>query len=213
MTVIATLTIASAAISLLALFILHFVSPELQPSWRMVSEYALGKHKWLLSIFFFCWGISSILASLLLWKTLNSGWGNVGCILFFVSGAGAIMGGLFDVKHKLHGLSFTLGVPTLIAGSLLIAYQLSGLEAWMNYSTLLIASAHSVWISCVLMATSMGIMFSGFKKAGVAFGPDAAPPDKVPPGVIALAGYANRLLVLCYVVWNILIAYLFLTNH
>jgi hypothetical protein len=37
-------------------------------------------------------------------------------------------------------------------------------------------------------------------------GPNVKPPDTVPPGVVALAGYANRLLVLCYVGWLIIIA-------
>jgi hypothetical protein len=40
----ATIAIAATAISALALLVLHIVSPEYQPSWRMVSEYANGRH-------------------------------------------------------------------------------------------------------------------------------------------------------------------------
>ena len=43
----AQLVMASGALSLVSLLALHFVSPEYHPSWRMISEYALGKHKWL----------------------------------------------------------------------------------------------------------------------------------------------------------------------
>jgi hypothetical protein len=42
MEILAVLTIVSGSLSLLCLLALHFVSPEFQPSWRMISEYALG---------------------------------------------------------------------------------------------------------------------------------------------------------------------------
>ena len=56
------------------------------------------------------------------------------------------------------------------------------------------------------MAFSMMAMFSSFKKAGIAWDKDATPPDHLPDGVIAYGGYANRLLVVCYIGWLILIA-------
>lgn len=37
------------AVSLIALLLLHIVSREFEPSWRMVSEYANGSHRWLLT--------------------------------------------------------------------------------------------------------------------------------------------------------------------
>jgi hypothetical protein len=212
MEIIAMLSIATGVLSLLCLLALHFVSPEFQPSWRMVSEYALGNNKGLLTVFFLLWGLSSILLSLVLWKSVGGVWASLGVVLLFVSGVGAIMGGLFDINHPLHGLSFGLGVPTLIVSSLLIAYHLVKQDGWSAHSTAMLFSTHAIWISCVLMAVSMAVMFSGFKAAGIAFGPDAAPPKEVPPGVIALGGYANRFLVFCYQFWVVLHAYLFLKH-
>ncbi|MDZ4810892.1 MAG: DUF998 domain-containing protein [Bacteroidota bacterium] len=83
---LATLTIASGALSLLCLVVLHFVSPEFKASFRMVSEYALGKNKWLLTIFFFAWGASSIMLSILLWEIVSTQTANLGVILLFLSG-------------------------------------------------------------------------------------------------------------------------------
>ncbi len=57
----------------------------------------------------------------------------------------------------------------------------------------------------------MGIMFAGFKKAGLPMDNNAEPPENVPDGVIALGGYANRLLVLCYELWLIVIAAIYLS--
>ncbi len=208
---LATLTIASGTLSLLSLLMLHFVSPEYKPSWRMISEYAMGKHKWLITSFFLLWGLSSFLLSILLWNTVTTTSATIGVVLLIVSGIGEVMGGLFDVKHKWHGAAFLLGVPSLPIAALLICYNLVHLENWSNYLSSIVAASHSTWISLIVMAAAMGIMFAGFKKAGLPMDKNAEAPEKVPDGVIALGGYANRLLVFCYVLWLIVIAAIYLS--
>ena len=171
----------------------------------MISEYALGKHKRILTTFFLTWGASTILLSILLWTKVTSPWGTVGVILLFVSGIGGIMGGLFDVKHKHHGLAALLGVPTLPIAALLVGYNLIQ-NSPVDQALQILISSHSTWISFVIMGATMAIMMAGFKNSGIPMGPNAEPPESVPPGVIALAGYANRLLVICDVGWLIVIA-------
>jgi hypothetical protein len=210
LTTIAVIVITTGILSLLSLLTLHFVSPEFKPGWRMVSEYALGKHKWLLTSFFVFWGISTLLAAFLYFNIVSTKWAAFGAILVFISGAGALMGGMYDVKHKLHGVSFALGVPTFPAGALIIAYNLCNQNNWSSYKSELLISAHSVWISLVLMAVSMGLFFSGLKKSGIPFGPDQEPLTEIPKSVIGINGYANRLLVLIYVAFNIFVSLLFL---
>lgn len=200
---LSSLVIFLSSLALLSLIILHFVSSEFQPSWRMISEYAMGKHRWLITTFFICWGLSSILLSIALWPNISGVWATLGVLLLVISGIGELMGGFFDIKHKLHGMSFMLGVPSLPIAALIIGYYLIGKEA--GNSTILLSS-HAPWISLIVMAIAMIIMMSGFKNAGVPMGPDVAPPDHVPSGVIALAGYANRLLVISYVAWLMIIA-------
>jgi hypothetical membrane protein len=206
MNTLALLSIIAGAASLLSLLLLHFASPEYKPSWRMVSEYALGKHEWLLMAFFFLWGASSILLALALIQLVNGIWAYLGIALLFVSGVGAIFGGLFNVNHKKHGLAFALGVPTLPVAALLLNYHLLNSNVISQTSTLY--AAHATWLSVVLMGITMMMMFAGFKKAGVTWDKDSPPPTEVPKGVIALGGYANRLLVFCYIFWVVIIAYL-----
>lgn len=206
MEILAVLSIVFGSLSLLCLLALHFVSPEFHPSWRMISEYALGKNKRLLTAFFFLWGACSILSSILLWSLVGSIWASMGVILLFISGIGAIMGGMFDIKHPNHGLSFMIGVPTLPLATLLLGYHLLSLAPWSSYQSVLLLASHAPWIALVFMGGAMALLFSGFKKAGCPMGPNVEPPDKLPEGVIALAGYANRLLVLCYLAWPILVA-------
>ena len=210
MNMIPKLIIISGTLALLCLIALHFLSPEFKPSWRMVSEYALGKYKPVLTAFFLLWGISNLLLPFLLWNETSGFWSKAGLILVLITGIGACMGGLFDVKHPLHGLAFALGVPALPVGALLVSYHLVKGGIWSNHSSLILFSSHSVWISLVIMAVAIIVMMSGFKEAGVPMSKDAVPPETVPAGVIALAGYANRLLVLCYAAWTILMAIIYM---
>lgn len=204
--ILANSTIAFGVISILCLLTLHFVSSEFKPNFRMVSEYALGKHKWILTTFFFCWGLCSICSGLLMWNIVTTGWAKFGVLLLFVTGIGAIMGGLFDVQHKLHGLSFGIGVPFLPIGALLITYHLVKKTELQGHSFSLLFSSHAIWISLVLMAASMFLLFSSLKSAGIVYGPDSPPLTVLPKGVIGINGWANRLLVICYIFYPVLIA-------
>ena len=172
----------------------------------MVSEYALGKYEWLLIAFFILWGASSILLALALVQIVSGLWAYLGTALLFISGVGAVLGGLFNINHKKHGLAFALGVPPLPIAALILNYHLLNSKAITQTDSLL--AAHATWISVVLMGIAMMLMFSGFKKAGITWDKDSPPPTEVPKGVIALGGYANRLLVFCFIFWVIVIAYL-----
>ena len=209
----AKLTILSSIISLLCLMILHFASPEFDPGWRMISEYALGKNEWLITSFFVFWGISSFFIILLLWNIVTTKWAKFGILLICLSFIGQIMGAIFNVRHPLHGFAFLLGVPTLPIAALLISYHLIKKNNWQKYKFPILFSAHFTWISLVLMAVSMMLMISGFQKAGIPMGQGIEPPKSVPNGVMAWNGYANRILVLAYIYWLIVIAKTYLKTE
>ena len=211
LSLLANSTIALGVTSVLCLFALHFTSTEFKPGFRMVSEYALGKHKWLLTLFFCCWGFCTILSGFMLWDVVTSGWSKFGVVLLFVTGIGAIMGGLFDVQHKFHGLSSAIGIPFLPIGALLISYHLAKKAEWQNHVAPLILSSHTAWISLAIMGISMFVLFSTLKTSGIVFGPESPPFTELPKGVIGINGWANRLLVLCYILYPVLLAKLLLT--
>lgn len=198
LSLLANTTLVFGILSVLCLITLHFVSSEFKPNFRMVSEYALGNYKWLLTLFFFFWGLCSITSAFMLWNIVSSGWAKFGALLVLITGIGAIMGGLFDVQHKLHGLSFGIGVPFLPIGALIIGYHLIKNPEWQSNSMPLLLSSHSIWISLLFMAGSMFLLFSGLKSTGIVYGPDSPPLTELPKGVIGISGWANRLLVLCY---------------
>jgi hypothetical protein len=211
--VLAQLVLATGGLALLLLLGLHVASPEFSPAWRMISEYALGRHGGLLMAFFLAWGLSSLLLCALLWGEVSSAWAKAGVVFLALSAIGEVMGGVFDIKHRLHGLAFGLGVPSLPVAALLIGYHLAGSEGWNAHGSAIIAASHATWVSVVLMGVAMAVMFAGFRRAGVDMGPDAKPPERVPPGVVAVGGYANRLLVLCDVGWLMLISGVYLATR
>jgi hypothetical protein len=176
----------------------------------MISEYAMGKHKSVLTAFFILSGICTMMLPILIWNETSSLSAKIGLVLVFLSGVGSVMGGLFDLKHPLHGAAFALGVPTIAVGALLVSYHLVNKTGWLSFSTWTLFSAHAIWISIVMMGISMAVMMNGFKKAGLPMGPDATPPEAVPPGVIAIAGYFNRLVVVCNIAWVMVMDYFYL---
>lgn len=212
-TTLAKLVITTSLLALLLLTMLHILSPEFSPAWRMVSEYALGSHQWALTLFFLFWGLSSICLGVLLWRELKTIWGKTGVVFLFLSGIGTMLAAAYDVEHSLHGLAAAMGIPTLIIAALLISYQLGKKEDWKPEKKLLLLSAHFTWISLALMFIAMMVMMTGFTNAGIAYSENSAPPESVPDGVIALAGFTNRLLIVAYIAWLIITARIYIKLH
>lgn len=60
---------------------LHVASPEFDPSWRMISEYAFGHYGWVLSLMFLCWGTSSWALAVGIWSQVRTKSGKVGLVV------------------------------------------------------------------------------------------------------------------------------------
>jgi hypothetical membrane protein len=184
----ACLAIALTAAALLALAGLHVVSPEFDPGQRVVSEYALGRHGWLLSVMFLSWGLGtwSLVPAI---RSDTSGLsGRIGLVLLVTTGLGETLAAFFDVNWpKMHGLAGALGVLSLPVAAMLISASLSRHPLWRSHRRSLLAAATLTWLTLVLMATAM--FFLGAKPAN----------RHVP------IGWPNRLLVVVYCAWVILV--------
>jgi hypothetical protein len=194
----ARLALATAAAVLLLLAGLHVLSPEFDPSWRAVSEYALGSYGWVLSLMFIAWAISSWALVVTLWSQLRTITGKIGLFFLMASGIGEAMASVFDVTHSLHGLAGLIGVPTLPIAAMLISVSLARKPGWSEARKALLWTANLTWISFALLAVAMIHMMSKFTETG----------GKMSPEVFALGGYANRLLVVVYCAWLLTVAWL-----
>lgn len=199
----AYLALGATAVSGAALILLHGLSPEFAPSWRMVSEYANGRFAWLLAVVFAGWAIGSFALAAAMWPVSASTLGRIGLLFLLLAGVGQTMGGLFDINHRLHGLAAMLGIPSLCVAAVLVTIALSrhaGIVAPPAWS------AHLPWISFVVMIAAVVLFFSSLKAAGVEMSPDSRPLVELPPGVSGYVGWANRALFAASYLWTVLAA-------
>ncbi|MGH7711870.1 MAG: DUF998 domain-containing protein [Gemmatimonadaceae bacterium] len=201
----ARLSIAATAAVILLLSSLHVLSPEFDPSWRVVSEYALGQYGWVLSLMFLCWAVSSWALADAIRSQLRTRGGKIGLGFLIAAGIGEAMASVFDVPHPLHNLAGVVGVLGLPVAAMLISTSLTRAQPWSSTRKLLLLTANLTWFSAGLMFAALIIMILGYIEA-VGFS-TTAEVKVLPPGVIALVGYANRLLVVVYCVWVTTVAW------
>ena len=106
----ARLAFAAAAACLLLLASLHILSPEFDPGWRMVSEYAYGHYGWVLSLMFLAWGISAWALAAAIWSRVPTKAGKVGLWFLIIAGMGEVLASVFDITHDTgHTIAGILG--------------------------------------------------------------------------------------------------------
>ena len=202
----AWLAIVSTGAAILLLIVLHVLSPEFSPAWRMVSEYAFGHYAWVLSLMFLTWGVGTWALSVAIWGQVQTRAGKVGLYLLIVAGIGEALASVFDIKHAIgHGIAGLLGVIGFPIAALLLSVALAHNETWSALRKALLWIGNLSWISVVLLAGTMAIMMMQLSRANGGHLPQHAP-KSLPPGVFALDGWADRLIVLSNCAWVLLVA-------
>ena len=185
------------------LLLLHILEPEFDPSWRMISEYELGRYGWLMSLAFICWSGSVLALIVALRPSLQTIAGKVGFWWFLVIAVAQFGGGVFitdaitdTIKsttgnlHTLCGVIVILTFPiaaTLVAGSLARNREWKDARRGMRWLTLL------VWLSLIAYFGSIIVSNLANPTAG-----------RVGPHV--LQGWPNRAMVIVYSIWLIYVA-------
>jgi hypothetical protein len=193
--------------AVLLLAALHILSPEFSPSWRMISEYALGHYAWMLSLMFLCSGLSCWALVIAIHSEIRTNAGKLGLFFLFVSGTGGVLAGFFDVNRPVgHGIAGLLGVIGFPIAALLLSVALGRNEVWRSNRKGLLWIANLSWISVVLLIATLAIMIVQLRAASGGHLPQHAP-KSLPSGVLPLAGWADRMIVLSNWAWVFLAAY------
>jgi hypothetical protein len=183
-----SLTMAAATLVLLGS--LHILSPEFDPSHRVVSEYALGRYRWVLSLMFLTWALGSWALVFAILSQVNTLGGRIGLLFLLISGAGEALGAAFDVTWPvLHGIAGLLGVPTLPIAAMLISFSLGRNPQCASAKKWLYLTANLTWISFALL---LAAMLTLTRSIG---------------GVEVSIGWPNRLLVATYTLWLMCVAW------
>jgi hypothetical protein len=179
----AEVSLAAVAAFSLLLAIVHVLKPEISPSWRMISEYEIGRYGWIMRLAFVCWSASVFAVAVALQPYASF----LGSAALFVVAVGPLGAAIFatepittppestGVGHRLHaafGALFIFGFP--------IAATLAGASGWPAWLWLV------PWIGLVAFIGS-AVILQG--RGGRRAGPD------VP------IGWPNRFLVVTYVAW------------
>jgi hypothetical protein len=199
-----------AAIVLLLLAALRVLSPEFDPSWRVVSEYANGHYGWVLSLMFACWALSTWALAYAIRSHLTTIFGKIGWWFLVTAGLGEGLAAFFDINQPMHGVAALLGVVGLPVAALMISMTLVRNPAWSPAGKQLLGTANLTWIVLLLMVASLPLMFVTYVHAGghVPANGEPLPLGTIlPRGVIALVGFFNRLLVVVYCAWAMVVAW------
>lgn len=197
----AILAAVMAIVTLLLLALLHVLSPEFDPSWRMVSEYANGRYGWVLALMFVCWAVSTWSLAVALYPLAGTWPAKLGIGVLVIAGIGEAMAAAFDINHPLHMHAAILGMNGLPIAALLVGISFARAGHWGASRRMMLWLSNLPWISIVLMAIAMGLFFSSLSGAGVVIGPDSKPLAALPPGVVAFGGWTNRLLIVVFCAW------------
>ena len=185
------------------LFLLHFLKPELDPSWRMISEYEIGRYGWLMRLAFFCWGSSVLSLLVALRGSLRTMGGKVGYVWLVLIGIALFGAGIFatnaitdttpSTANSLHTLCGAFVILTFPIASSLVVGSLRRNEEWNT------ARSHLFWVQTLVWLSMF--MYFGAIIVSNAINPSAG---RVGPEVYI--GWPNRFMVVIYNVWLITVA-------
>lgn len=182
----------TAATSLLLLGMLHWLSPEFNPSWSMVSEYAMGNYSFVAALMFAAMATSCIALCFALMSHTVGTVAKIGNFLLGAASVGLYLAAVFGLPHPLHGLSALIGIPSLTIAILILSVQLPRQKLWKNYKLPMLAIGNLTWISLVAMCIFVYIGMTQFA-GNFALG--------------APVGLPNRVLMFCYGIWLMLVSW------
>jgi hypothetical protein len=199
----ALISFAGAATFVVLLAVLHLIKPGLDPSWRFISEYAIGDYGWMMVLAFLSLAVGYVSLFVAIRSQLRTIAGRIGLALLLVSALGLAIAAVFTTDPitvsedavttagTLHNLGGTLGIAMPFAAAL-VGWKLARNPAWSSSKRPLLWVTGMALVAFVVSFVSLSIMVSQSRGE---FGPD------VP------VGWANRLEMLAYCVWLMTVAW------
>jgi len=165
----------------------------------MVSEYSIGNFGWLMQAAFFVLALGYIGIVCATASQIKTVGGKIGLVLLSLVSLGMVIAGMFTTdpititqdqltSHgNLHSLGFFLSVPLMPIATTLVARSLLRNKTWAAAKKLVIVASSLIWGSLALFIAVMAVTFKGAFAASVPI------------------GWPNRLIVVAYAVWLIVI--------
>jgi uncharacterized protein DUF998 len=187
----------------LIIVVLHGVKPEFEPSWRFISEYAIGRHGWIMKLAFLIWAASCAGLARAAHDEVRTRSGRIGVGVLLMVAAALVAAGLFPqdpvtaragdttTAGAIHAGASMIGIPGIPLAAVLISSSLwRSNSTWATHRRALMWSAHATWISLAMMIVYLGWAVpraGGFTNE-------------------VWAGWMNRLVVASYLAWQLIVA-------
>jgi len=198
-----TIAIVFAATFLALLILLHFLKPELDPSWRMISEYEIGRFGWMMRVAFFCWGASVAALLVTIWPSLQSASGTISRWWLIVIAIAQIGAGIYKTNpitdtspnpaNTIHALCGAIVILTFPIVATLTVHSLLLNSGWSAAQSQLIFGVALAWLGVAAFFASIIVSRRLDSSAG-----------SVGPKVYL--GWPNRFMVVTYALWIIIVA-------
>lgn len=198
----ARIALASTTLFVVLLIALHIINPELDPSWRFISEYALGPYGWLMILAFFALAGSCVSLFVAIRSQVPTLPGKIGLALLLITAIGMTIAGIFPtdpittgreamtLTGQIHEVGALLDLMPFAA--LLISWSLTQHNSsWRPARRALAGTAWLPLLGLVLFMASVAFMLPADGK----FSPEV------------LVGWPNRILMLTYCIWLFTIAW------
>lgn len=195
----ARVAIFSAVSFLVLLGALHILEPEFDPSWRVVSEYSLGRFGLLMNFAFLALATSYLATALALRPHLRPVARGFTLGMLLLSASGALLAALFDTdpvttadrttSGRLHELGATLDLVPMAAA--LVCVRLWRSSEWRSTRQALLATTIAIWVANAALIAAL-----------VAYLPAGGPPL----GPEVLIGWPGRAVLVSYSGWVIVVA-------
>ena len=187
-----------ALLFILILILLHFLKPEFDPKWRMISEYEIGKYGWLMRIAFFSWGLSTLSVLLMILKIRNGSyliytWLTILVLALFGAGifkTDPIMETTKGIVNSIHTICGSVVILTFPILATIICVRYIRLSA-INVRGILIVITVLAWVTQFGFFSSISISQKKDPKAG-----------RIGPTIYL--GWPNRVMVLVYTLWLVI---------
>lgn len=189
----ARLSIASGVFFVLLLGSLHLLEPEFDPTWRFISEYALGSFGWMMRLAFLALATSLASAGVAIFSQVRTVVGYIGLGGLAIAAIGFLIAAIFitdpattsreaaTFSGKVHVFGASLDYTPVAA--LLLSFSLARNKAWRPIRKWLFITTAITLVA--LTAFMLTLPYDG----------------KIGPGV--LAGLFGRFLLVSYLVWLI----------
>ncbi len=200
----AQIAVGGAALFVVLLLTLHVIKPELDPSWRFISEYAIGRHGWVMVAAFLSLAAGYLALLAALRPLLGGGSGWVARAALVVSATGLVIGAAFvtdpittppdaaTVTGTVHSIGGTLGLAMPVAIAM-VGWKLVRHRRRSDRPSIGLAVVTAA--ALVAFVGSVAIVGSLAAQHGGTFGPD------VP------VGWPTRVEILAYSLWLLVVGF------